>query len=153
MNGFYELKREIIVNASVADVWAFFSSPHNLEKITPPYMGFLIVDCPDVTEIYNGMQIRYKVRPIANIPLTWVTLISSVEQGRMFADVQLKGPYKFWEHIHTFEPVNGGVLMKDHIRYKMPFGILGRIVNRLKVQGDLERIFNYREAVIKKIFA
>ena len=36
----YSLKTEQFVNASLEECWAFFSSPRNLQKITPSDMGF-----------------------------------------------------------------------------------------------------------------
>ena len=60
--------------------WAFFSSPKNLSTITPPEMGFEVLsELPE--EMYPGMFIKYNVRPLLNIPLTWVTEITQVEPG------------------------------------------------------------------------
>jgi ligand-binding SRPBCC domain-containing protein len=66
-------------------------------------------------------------------------------------DVQLKGPYKLWRHTHAFAERDGGTAMTDTVEYALPFGIVGRIVNRLQVARDLERIFDYRADRIREI--
>ncbi|RYZ15432.1 MAG: hypothetical protein EOP49_53090 [Sphingobacteriales bacterium] len=148
----YLLEKEITIPAPVEAVWKFFSAAENLQKITPGYMKFKITDRPDVEEIFSGMLIQYKVSPVLNIPLTWVTLIKSVDRLKSFMDTQVKGPYRLWEHTHTFTPVAGGTLMKDSVRYALPFGPLGSLAHTLFVRKQLEGIFSYREQVIGTYF-
>jgi ligand-binding SRPBCC domain-containing protein len=62
----------------------------------------------------------------------------------MFTDVQVKGPYALWKHLHTFEPVTEGTLMMDVVTYRMPFGILGRILHGTLIKKQLQDIFSYR---------
>lgn len=148
----YLLERETLIPAPVAEVWSFFSDPHNLARITPGYLRFRVLRCPDTDTIYEGMLIEYRVSPVPGIPLRWVTLIRSVNDKACFMDKQLEGPYKLWEHTHTFEARDQGTLMKDSVRYALPFGFLGRWLHRLWVRRQLAGIFNYREEVIRKLF-
>ena len=148
----YRLHRKIRISAPMDDVWNFFSAPGNLQKITPLYMNFRIVDCPDTNVISEGMRITYSVSPVLKLPMTWVTLIDTVKPGASFSDTQLKGPYKLWRHVHTFEEKNGTVLMTDDVTYELPLGPLGAVAHSLFVKKQLENIFNYRETVIRKIF-
>ena len=37
---FYQFYREQMMHASLDEIWDFISSPQNLKKITPDYMGF-----------------------------------------------------------------------------------------------------------------
>ena len=43
--------------------------------------------------------------------------------------------------------------MEDHVEYALPFGLLGRLVHRLRVRRQLEEIFDYRRRAIEEIFA
>ncbi len=43
--------------------------------------------------------------------------------------------------------------MTDVVRYRLPFGLLGRLVHVLKVRGDVHRIFDYRRQRIQELFA
>ena len=69
-----------------------------------------------------------------------------------FVDEQLKGPYYFWHHTHTFETVNDGVIIKDVIKYSIPLGFIGRIMHFLWIKNDLNKVFNFRKKVIDEIF-
>lgn len=145
------LFRQTLVKGDLDLVWSFFSTPLNLSLITPPDMGFKIRTEDLPKDIHEGLKIKYQVRPAFRIPTTWVTKISSVNEGQYFVDTQLKGPYKLWEHSHVFEPVEEGVLMTDHIVYKLPGGPLGKVADSW-VSKRLDHIFDYREKAIQEIF-
>jgi len=102
-------------------------------------------------ELKQGATIAYALR-IHGIPVKWRTLIERWEPPREFVDVQEKGPYRVWRHTHRFSPVNGGTLLQDDVEYALPFGLLGRIANRLQVAGDVAKIFDYRERRIRELF-
>ncbi len=136
---------------SIQKAWDFFSSPGNLSKITPPEMKFVITNDPG-KNIYSGQVITYKVRPIFNIPLNWVTIISAVEKPYYFIDEQKFGPYKFWHHRHTFKEINDGVLMKDEVYYALPAGVFGRIIHRFFIKKKIKEIFSFRKETLNKMF-
>jgi ligand-binding SRPBCC domain-containing protein len=141
------------IKSDVGSVWSFVSSPKNLAVITPPHMGFDIIDEDDlVTEMYAGQIIEYYVSPILKIKLHWVTEITHVEKYKYFVDEQRMGPYSFWHHRHFLKEVNGGVEMTDIVNYKVPLGIMGRIVNGLLIKNQLKSIFDYRYKKIDEIF-
>lgn len=148
----YLLKKETIIAAPLEQVWQFFTDPANLQKITPPYMNFRIIKRPASTEIFDGMQIEYKVSPLLSIPMKWITLIKSVDRLKSFTDVQSRGPYALWEHTHTFESVPEGTLMHDEVRYALPFGIMGVWAHKLFVYRQLEAIFQYRAQAVSGLF-
>jgi len=149
---FYELKKKQFVPATIDEVWDFISSPKNLKEITPDYMGFDIMseDLPE--KMYPGLIISYKVRPLLGIPMTWVTEITHVVEKKYFVDEQRVGPYALWHHQHFIEPHENGVMMKDIVTYRPPLGFLGSMANMLFIKKQLEGIFKYREAALKKRF-
>ena len=71
--GFYQLHETQKIPATTDDVWDFISSPANLKKITPKFMGFDIISELLPAKMYPGMIICYKVSPILGIKMTWVT--------------------------------------------------------------------------------
>lgn len=141
------------IPASLDDAWLFFTDPKNLNKLTPPDMNFKIVSIDGDKELYPGMMISYSVSPLFNIGVSWLTEITEVANKQYFIDDQRLGPFKIWHHQHHFEEVDGGVQMTDIIHYKAPFGILGRFMEWLIINKRVESIFEYREEVLKKIFA
>ncbi len=148
---FHTLRREQWISRPIDEVFAFFADARNLEQITPPWLGFRILSA-DSGSISKGTEIRYRLR-LHGIPIKWRTEIRQWDPPSRFVDVQRSGPYKLWHHTHRFEAHDGGTKMIDVVRYKLPFGILGRLVHALKVRRDVRRIFDYRRQRIDELFA
>lgn len=139
---FHTIRRRQWIPRPIDEVFAFFSDARNLEEITPPWLRFRILT-PGPIRIAEGTRIRYRLR-VHGIPMSWETEIREWKSPHRFVDVQLQGPYQIWHHTHRFEPKDGGTLMTDIVRYRLPLGIIGRLVHRLKVRRDVESIFDYR---------
>lgn len=133
-------------------VWNFFSRPGNLQTITPKEMKFIITSPFLSGEAYPGEIITYKVSPVLNIPVRWVTEITQVKQHQYFVDEQRFGPYSMWHHEHHFKMIEGGVEMTDIVSYKIPFWIIGDIANTLFVRNKLKEIFTHRYEKIEQLF-
>jgi len=132
--------------------WDFFSSAENLALITPPAMDFKILTALIGQEIYEGMLINYTVKPLWGVKFHWETEICKVNKPLFFTDRQSKGPYKLWEHTHTFIKKDNGILIKDEVKYQLPFGIIGNIIHSLFVRKKIEDIFTYRKKVLNQLF-
>jgi ligand-binding SRPBCC domain-containing protein len=146
-------KKEAVqyIDASVEECWAFFSSPGNLQKITPKTMGFQITDFDD-RSMYAGQIIQYKIAPFFGLKLPWVTEITFVKENSYFIDEQRFGPYLLWHHKHFFEPMDKGTKMTDVVHYALPYGFLGRIMNTLVVRDKLKTIFDHRRIRVEELF-
>lgn len=147
------LERLQRVDLPIARAFEFYGDAHNLERITPPWLGFEVTT-PGLIEMGVGTSIEYLLR-LHRVPVRWRTRIEAWEPPRRFVDVQVKGPYSLWEHAHTFEEDgSGATIIGDRVRYSIPFGPLGEIADRLLVRRDLRRIFDYRrEAVARELRA
>jgi len=148
----YTLKSSQFLPIDIEKAWKFFSSPGNLKIITPEFMGFDILSKIEEGRMYNGQIIKYKVRPIFHIPITWVSELKNIKQPYYFVDEQKEGPYKIWHHQHFIKEVEGGVLIEDEVNYLMPFGVLGRIMHSLYVRKQLNFIFDYRRKKLEELF-
>ena len=146
----FEINKTQFIEKPIEKVFDFFSKPENLEKITPKYLAFNIISSLPI-KMKKGKIIDYTIR-LLKFRVHWRTLITSYEPPYLFIDEQIKGPYKFWHHTHTFESKNGGVEITDKVRYAIPFGWLGWILNFFWIRPDLEKIFNYRKDIIQKYF-
>lgn len=148
----YTLKRQQFLPVDIQEAWSFFSSPANLSRITPAYMGFKILHMSGEGKMYAGQIIRYKLYVLPWISLHWTTEITQVQEPQYFVDEQRFGPYALWHHQHHFKPVPGGIEMTDEVNYAIPLGIIGRMMHRLFVRRQLNGIFEYRYKVLEKLF-
>lgn len=147
----YELKRTQFLPASMEEAWDFFSSPLNLNAMTPPSLKFRI-ESVDSYKMYSGQIIIYKIKILPGFVSTWVTEITEVKAMEYFIDEQRFGPYKFWHHKHFFKEAPGGIEMTDIVHYALPFGPLGRAVHALFVKNRLKEIFSFRYNFLKDKF-
>jgi ligand-binding SRPBCC domain-containing protein len=145
----YSLHREQRVALPLELVFRFFQQPENLQRLTPPDMGFSILT-PLPLEMKEGALIDYTIT-IAGMPVRWTTLITSYEPPHVFVDQQLRGPYSFWHHTHRFTEIDGRTLIEDEVRYALPFGFLGTLAHYLVVRKMLDRIFLFRSKMIEAL--
>jgi ligand-binding SRPBCC domain-containing protein len=138
----HTLTRHTRLAHPIGRVFEFFSRAENLEAITPPWLAFRILTPPPI-ELREGALIEYALR-VRGLPMRWVSRITDWNPPHRFTDVQVRGPYRVWEHTHSFVEVDGGTEMTDSVRYALPFGPLGEIAHRLVVARDLRSIFDYR---------
>lgn len=147
----YKLETSQVIPINIDQCWDFFSNPENLQKITPPHMGFEIIDKVS-DKMYAGQLIQYYIKPFLGWKLLWVTEITQVKEKAYFVDEQRFGPYKFWYHQHFFKQTEQGVEMRDVVHYVLPYGLLGSIMHKLFIKKQLNQIFSYRSKFIKSLF-
>lgn len=132
-------------------IWKFFSSEQNLERITPPFLSFHVLG-KSTDKIGEGTTIDYRLK-VHGLPILWRTLISGWVDSRKFVDEQIRGPYRRWVHTHEFEAFADGTLIRDSIILKPPLGWLGRALLLILILADVEAIFKFRSEAISKIFS
>ena len=147
----HRLEREQLLPVGPSEAFEFFADAVNLEAITPPWLRFR-VETPTPIVMERGTLIAYRLR-LRGLPLRWLTRIVAWEPGRRFEDLQLRGPYRHWHHTHSFAPHAGGTIMRDRIDYALPLGPLGGAAHALIVRRDLERIFDFRAAYLRRSFS
>ena len=146
--GMRRFRTEMQVDAPIDKVFDFFADPTNLEEITPPWLNFTVMS-PQPLDIGFGTIIDYRLH-LHRVPVTWQSQIIEWDPPRRFVDVQNKGPYHHWEHTHEFTSYEGRTLIRDSVNYKVPGGF---IVDKLFVRRDLERIFSYRQRILRELLA
>jgi len=148
-----DASRELIVEQRLArppeEVFAFFSDPANLEQITPAFLRFRVLGTT-TSQIGNGTLINYALR-LHGIPLRWQSRIESWAPPRVFVDTQTRGPYALWHHTHEFEADDGGTIIRDRVRYRLPLGALGNWIGGGLVRLDLAAIFDFRRQRIQEL--
>jgi len=146
----FTLQRTQTVPASLDEVFGFFRSPENLARITPTWLNFRILT-PSPIEMRVGTLIDYTIGWLG-LTMRWTTLITAYDPPHRFVDEQLKGPYSFWHHTHSFAEKDGVTVMTDTVRYALPFGVVGALAHALVVRRQVEHIFEYRTQIIAQEF-
>lgn len=146
MSRVHRMERVAEIAAPLEEVFSFFADAENLETISPPWLRFRITT-PGPIIMKEGALIRYRLR-LRMVPISWTTRITAWQPPYRFVDEQLSGPFRMWVHEHTFEERNGRTLARDRVDYIVPGGA---IVHRLFVRPDLEKIFTFRENILRQL--
>ena len=139
----YQLYRRQELNMTVQEAWEFFSSPYNLNVITPDFFHVEITSkVPD--KIYTGLMISYRMKSVFGIPMAWLSEICHCDEPKRFVYQQRIGPFKFWSHEVCLTEIDGGIVLEDIMFYAMPFGWLGKMLHRWLIADKLKQIFDTR---------
>jgi ligand-binding SRPBCC domain-containing protein len=142
-------RNEMLISRNRETVFAFFSDAANLNRITPNWLHFQILN-PEV-KLQKGSLIKYRLR-LRGIPIKWISEISEWNPPDYFVDTQIKGPYRTWIHKHEFIPDRDSTRMIDEVQYLVPGAFLEPVINKFFVEPDIRRIFEFRTKTIEKIF-
>lgn len=77
--------------------------------------------------------------------------ITEFDRPHRFVDEQVQGPFSCWRHEHRFQPWGETTRMVDEVRYRIPFGIIGRLVDRSFLHRYLTRLLERRCQYLKVI--
>jgi len=144
------LVREQLLPRPRAEVFPFFADAGNLAELTPGFLRFRILT-PLPLRMEAGARLDYRIS-LFHIPFRWRTRITAWQPDERFTDVQERGPFALWHHLHEFDEREGGTLVRDVVDYRVPLGPAGRLVHALWLRRVLERIFDYRRDVLARRF-
>jgi len=148
----YQFFNSVVIERPLPEVFAFFSSAQNLEKITPPLLNFKILS-QSTTEIKSKTEFVYRLK-VHQIPIKWKTIIENFQENHSFSDYQdpKQGPYQAWHHTHEFMAISQtSCLMTDKIYYRLPCFAPEALAYFL-VKKDIEKIFKYRNSQLNNFF-
>lgn len=86
-----------------------------------------------------GQEVTWRARHFG-VPIRMTSRLTSMEFPERFVDEQVRGPFKAFRHVHEFEATASGSVMTDRVEFTAPFGLLGRIVEKLVLHRYLERL-------------
>ena len=123
-------------------VYAWHVRPGAFERLSPPWQEVRVVERSGGIEDRGILVFEFGAGPLHG---RWVAVHGDAEPGRRFSDRQLHGPFRAWEHTHTFVPDGlDRTVVEDHVEYELPLGAAGDVVGGVPVRHFLERLFRFR---------
>lgn len=139
------------IDAPAEEVFRWHEEPGALERLTPPWEPVEMEQRPK--NLRDGARAALRVG-MGPFKLRWVLEHRDYIEGRQFRDVQISGPFRLWQHTHSFRPSeNGRSMLEDRIEYILPLGWAGAIFGNWFVQRKLRRLFEYRHRITKEAMA
>lgn len=75
--------------------------------------------------------------------------ITEFQRPEYFVDEMQKGAFKEFKHEHHFDELNGKTKMTDIFDYKSPFGIIGKIADKLFLKKYMTELLVKRNLIVK----
>ena len=121
------MKTELFVHRTrlevpAAEAFHWHARPGALERLTPPWEPVEVIERQGGIE--DGARVVLQM-PVGPFRQRWVAEHRDYEEGRQFRDLQLQGPFAYWDHTHRFEPDGeSACFLEDRIEYALPLGSL-----------------------------
>ena len=136
------LRYESTLGAPVEEAFAWHERPGAVERLLPPWEP-VRVDAPPAG-LAEGSQLAFRLAVPGPVAPRWVARHAGYDPPHEFRDVQVRGPFRSWQHRHRFEPADGGqTLLADEVDYELPCRRATGVADPL-VRNRLHRVFTYR---------
>lgn len=132
---------------SPEDVFAWHMRPGAFERLAPPWIGVRVLEREGGVQDEGRVVLGIRQGPAE---VKWEIRHLDFEEGRLFRDEQVSGPFEKWVHSHRFIPADdGGCFLEDEIEWTPPLGSAGRLFAEGFIDRELERIFSFRHARLR----
>jgi len=168
----FVLHRRVWLPRPRTEVFAFLADPRNLPAVNPPASALRWL-APPPAALAVGAVLDFSVRAFL-VRTRWRVLIREFDPPYRFVDVQLRGPFRRWEHLHRcvegpeglalagapaevhVRPAAGdgpaGTWIVDRVTYGLSLGLLGRLAHATLVHRQIAGAFDYRERRLRELF-
>jgi len=147
----FVLHKETDMPCSAMQLFLWHESPGAFETLLPP--GEPVEVLHQDGHIRNGAHVVLRV---GHWPfrVRWELEHKEYIRGKQFCDVQVKGPFKSYQHIHRMIAKDGNQsILSDHITFEMPLGWFGNIIGKWFILPKLNKLFEYRHAATLKVIS
>jgi ligand-binding SRPBCC domain-containing protein len=140
------IESSIVIDAPIAQVFAFHLDTRNAARISPP--GLRVLSVEGTFPLRLGSEVRLRARQLPMpVAQTWLVRVAELEEPTLIVDELLRGPFAEWRHEHRFAELPGArTRLTDHVTYRLPGGALGRLADGLAGRRLLLATFRSRQA-------
>ena len=128
-------------------LFAWHLRPGAFERLLPPWVRVRVLEKEGGVQDGGKVLLAIKQGPTE---LKWEIRHTAFEEGRLFQDEQLSGPFEKWVHSHRFIPADDeGCYLEDEIKWAAPLGPAGRLFAEGFIEKELKRLFSFRHARLR----
>jgi hypothetical protein len=140
--------KESILSAPPEAVFGFHELPDAFERLTPA--GSAVEVRSAATTLRPSTEVVRFTKRLLAIPFDFEMVHTVYRPPGLFVDEQLRGPFSYWRHEHSF--VGGGwagdpaTLLRDRITFAHPLLVPGNFAVKL----PLARLFEQRHEITRR---
>jgi uncharacterized protein (TIGR01777 family) len=129
------------------ELYNWHSRKGALERLLPPWQNITVLARHGGIEAGGMVLLKMHAGPF---PCTYKGHHTENIPGKMFKDVQEKGPFASWSHSHYFKDSDQGAVLTDHVEYSLPGHrfLPGCIKNY--VHKNLQQLFHHRQKLLEE---
>lgn len=142
-------EKSSLFEASRKELFTWHMRPGAFERLSPPWVNIRVEQAGQVRE---GERVSFAILR-GPFRVRWEAVHRDIIEGRQFSDIQLKGPFSYWRHIHHFEARDSGGVLTDRIEYRLPVDLLSAPLIEGRVRRELERLLWFRHERLRRDLA
>lgn len=135
------IEQRLVIGCPRPIVFAFLADPRHAIDLTPPWLQLTV---RGAQARQAGAAVDYRLRCLG-VSLPMRGFVRECDPPFRFLEVQVRGPFARWEHRHRFLAIGETTtLMEDRLVYRLPGGLLGRVVHVLVARRLMRAAWAYR---------
>jgi len=134
-----------LIQAPPPKVFAFHARPNAFEWLRPGWAPARLVKWEG--GLRKGARVEFLVRPFGMRCVAWIV---ESQEGHLFVEEQIHGPFRWWRHRHEFLPEEGGTRLRDVVEFGLPGGTSIDKAAGWAVRLLLRSLFRYRHAATRR---
>jgi carbon monoxide dehydrogenase subunit G len=135
------IEQSIEIEAPVEKVWAFVIDIENFAKTNPPEVEMEVLS-KDEGPQRIGFTAKIRAKIGGNV-FEVEDEITEMVANKRYSGRQKGGSLKRLEHTDLLEPTERGTKLTTIIDYELPYSLLGKIIDKLKVHKEMEKSGDY----------
>lgn len=132
------------IPVTAEELFAWHARSGALERLIPPWEPVEVVE-----KIGEGLRVGTRVTAAIHVgpaKFKWIAEHTAYEEGRLFQDRQVKGPFSEFVQTHRMLPEDSGARLEDEIQWQLPATLRA---GASSAQKRIERMFRYRHEVTR----
>lgn len=135
------IEKSIEIEAPVEKVFAFVIDVENFAKTGPPETEMEILS-HDEGPVRVGYTVKMRAKLGGNV-IEVEDECTELVKNKKYSGRQKAGSLKKMEHTDLLEPTEKGTKLTRIMEYELPYSLLGKIIDKLKVHKDMEKATDY----------
>ena len=143
------IEKSIVIEAPVEKVFDFVTDFDNFVKTSPPEMEMTVLSRDKGPD---RVGFKAKVRAKAGGQVLEMEMENTeLVKNKRHVVRQKGGALKKMEATDLFEPTEKGTKWTAIMEYELPYSLLGKVVDKLKVRKDIEKGMDYTVKKTKEL--
>jgi len=133
---------------SARALFEWHERPGAFDRLTPAWMPVELRHREG--GIRDGARVTIAL-PLGPISIPWTLGHVGYQASEEFRDIQIRGPFRSWEHVHRMEPVSeSSSVLDDRITFELPLPPLGGLVAGWYTRAELARLLQWRHTLTRQ---